>query len=83
MTTKYREHNPGKHEYEAQPGSSHTVRMVFLGNSEKTALKRAVELLGLRESEDHLRLYHTYPSPGPTRRYCGIVRRDGVLLRAR
>lgn len=79
---KYHERNPAKHEYEIERGSTHTGGMVFVGNTEKTAVHRANEVLAEHLEESCVRLYHTYPSPGPMRRYVGIVKRDGVLHRA-
>jgi hypothetical protein len=81
---KFHERNPAKHEYEVQKGSDDAGRygMVFAGNREATAVRRAVEILGKFAAEDHLKLYHTYPSPGPQRRYVGRVTRDGKLHRA-
>lgn len=73
--------NTEKHEYEIQRGSSHSGGMVFVGNTESTAIHNAVEALGEHLDEDCFRLYHTYPSPGPVRRYVGIVKRDGKLRR--
>jgi hypothetical protein len=76
------ERNKDKHEYEIQRGSSQTGGMVFAGNREDTAVRLAVEALDVNQ-ENHFRLYHTYPSPGPVRRYVGTITRDGVLHRAR
>lgn len=80
----YHKRNPAKHEYEVQRGSSQVATMTFVGNTEKTAIARAAEALqhGLYADEDHVRLYHTHPSPGPVRRYVGVIKRDGVLYRA-
>lgn len=74
--------NSSKHEYEIQRGSSQTGGMVFVGNREVTAVHRANEVLAEHLEEDCVRLYHNYPSPGPMRRYVGIIKRDGVLHRA-
>jgi hypothetical protein len=87
---KEHERNPAKHEFEVQSGSSHASAMLFVGNREGTAVRKAAELLADREQADqyglagetHVRLYHTYPSPGPVRRYVGVIKRDGVLRRA-
>jgi len=79
-----REHmrNPGKHEYEVvrPQGIAH----VFVGNREETAISQAVELMkeGHWAGEEYLRLYHTYPSPGPMRRFVGRVFPDGKLYRS-
>ena len=83
MGNDYHRRNPAKHEYEIEPGSSRTAPMVFVGNTEKTAIRRATESLteGLLEGEEHVRLYHSHPSPGPMRRYVGIIKPDGVLYR--
>jgi hypothetical protein len=56
--------------------------MVFAGNREENAIKLAVEALKVN-GEKHFRLYHTHPSPGPVRRYVGVITPDGVLHRAR
>jgi hypothetical protein len=77
---KHRKRNPDKHEYEVQAGSSHTSVMVFVGNTEKTAIKRGSDLAA-EHGEEQVRLYHTHPSPGPVRRYVGVIR-GGVLHRA-
>lgn len=76
--------NTTRHEYEVQRGSDDACRfgMVFAGNAEATALRRAKEILDEFTDEDHLKLYHSYPSPGPQRRYVGRVDRDGILHRA-
>ena len=81
---KFHVRNTAKHEYEVQRGSDDACRygLVFAGNREETALKRAVEIMGRYITEDHLKLYHTYPSPGPVRRYVGRITRDGTLHRA-
>jgi hypothetical protein len=78
--------NPEKHEFEVQRGSSQETPMMFVGNVESTAVKKAAAMLakgGEFAGEKHVRLYHTYPSPGPQRRYVGIIRPDGMLRRAR
>jgi hypothetical protein len=81
-TKKYREPNPAKHEYEVQRGSSHVSPMIFVGARESIAVRKAAELLAKDwPGEDHVRLYHSYPSPGPLRRYVGVIK-DGVLHRA-
>jgi hypothetical protein len=40
------------------------------------ALSDAKQMMGDDAAVDAVRIYHTHPSPGPTRRYVGIVRRD-------
>jgi hypothetical protein len=77
--SNYHERNTEKHEYEVQLPSG---VMVFAGNVEKTAIAKAVETLSKKLEANGLRLYHTYPSPGPVRRYVGVVKRDGILHRA-
>jgi hypothetical protein len=71
--------NTQKHEYEIQ--ASQTGGMVFVGNRESTAVHQANEVLAEHLEFDSVRLYHTYPSPGPVRRYVGIIKRDGKLHR--
>lgn len=68
-----------RHEYEVEfvyPGP-----MYFVGYAEKTALRKAAELIRGRGARK-ARLYHTYPSPGPVRRYVGTVTETGQLQRA-
>jgi hypothetical protein len=75
--------NPVKHEYEvARPTG---VAHIFVGNRERTAIINAVNLLTDSgwAGERYLRLYHTYPSPGPMRRYVGRITADGTLHRSR
>jgi hypothetical protein len=76
---KLHERNTKRHEYEVQMG---TGPMVFVGHRETAAIHYAIEALGCHLEQSHVRLYHTYPSPGPVRRYVGIVKRDGELKRA-
>jgi hypothetical protein len=77
--TDYHQRNPAKHEYEIEHAGAH----IFVGNRERTAVRKGAELLSGRRGDDHVRLYHTYPSPGPVRRYVGLVTADGTLVRAR
>jgi hypothetical protein len=83
MTTRRETHtrNPARHEYEIERGSVTGNAMVFAGNREENAIKLAVEALRVN-GEKHFRLYHTHPSPGPVRRYVGMITPDGVLHRA-
>ena len=75
----YHRRNPAKHEYEVQGGSSHLGPFAFVGNRENTAVKTAIEwMTEAWPDEDHVRLYHTHPSPGPVRRYVGVVKADGL-----
>ena len=70
--------NLAKYEYEAMPREGD---FWLVGNTEKTALKKAAEVadnFGTRG-----RLYVTHPSPGPTRRYMGQVDPDGTFYDAR
>lgn len=76
--TKLHERNPLKHEYEIQMDGG---PIVFAGNREDTAVHKANEALADHLEADYVRLYHTYPSPGPMRRYVGIIKRDGKLHR--
>ena len=55
--------------------------MIFVGNRESAAVGRTAELL-MEYGTDQARLYHTYPSPGPVRRYVGTVGVAGTLRRA-
>jgi hypothetical protein len=82
MTSTRHTRNITKHEYEIQRGSSHLGAHIFVGNVEKTAVAAATALLQTNPDQDHFRLYHTYPSPGPLRRYVGVIKADG-LHRAR
>ena len=88
MTVREHIRNTTRDEYEAQAGSSHELMMIFVGNTERAAVRRAAHLLTNDESwvgrgETHCRLYHTHPSPGPVRRYVGTVTPQGELHRAR
>lgn len=81
-----RKRNPKRHEYEVQAGSSQGGAMVFAGYIESTAVRTASELLRVgtwaERGEEYVRLYHTYPSPGPVRRFVGWIHSDGTLRRA-
>ena len=84
VTTKWRERNPYKHEYEVQRGSTHLAAHVFVGNLERSAVGNAMHMMSEGQpfdGESHVRLYHTYPSPGPVRRYVGRITADGKLHR--
>jgi|HubBroStandDraft_3_1064219.scaffolds.fasta_scaffold387755_2 hypothetical protein len=82
MTTKWRDRNPQKHEYEVQRGSTHLASLVFVGNLERTAVRTAAHMLRVGqpfEGETHVRLYHTHQPTGSVRRYVGKVTADGNL----
>lgn len=70
--------NTTKHEFEIEVENR---GMIFAGNRESTAINNAQEALAEHLEIDCVRMYHTYPSPGPVRRYVGIVKRDGRLHR--
>ena len=72
--------NCAAHEFEADFEEAGGP-MIFVGNRESAAVGRTAELL-VERGEDQSRLYHTYPSPGPVRRYVGTVSVDGTLRRA-
>lgn len=74
-----RERNPAKHEYEVELGSGSW--MIYTGTIEKTAIEQARQILREYPDERYVKVYHSYPSPGPQRRYVGTVARDGVLRR--
>jgi hypothetical protein len=76
------ERNRAKHEYEIQRGSSHLAPMIYAATTERSAIASALTYFEAHSDEDHVRLYHTYPSPGPQRRYVGVIKPDGVLYRA-
>ena len=76
--SEHHNRNSAKHEYEIQQPN---LRMVFVGNVEKTAIANAVEYLAERPGANPIRLYHSYPSPGPLRRYVGVIDHDGTLHR--
>ena len=78
--SEHHDRNSAKHEYEVERGTMGTV-MVFVGNREQTAIAGAVAILSGHPDEKSVRLYHSYPSPGPLRRYVGTVDRDGNLRR--
>ena len=75
-----------RHEWEALVGDGANFFVV----SRKAATTNRVpkEVLAsahevARDHEETVRLYHTYPSPGPTRRYVGKVTPEGVFHDAR
>lgn len=82
--SKFHTRNPAKHEYELQRVQQDELAdahgMMFVGNREATAIARAVAILA-KYDEEYLKLYHSYPSPGPARRYVGRITRDGKLHR--
>jgi hypothetical protein len=80
MTTanKYHERNDTKHEYEIDSGGP----MIYAGMTERMAIHKAIERARLMCVEQ-VRIYHTYPSPGPVRRYVGWVGPDGIMHRSR
>lgn len=82
MATRHKR-NAAKHEYEIEMAVGERCGgMVFAGNRESTAVQRANEVLAEHLEATCVRLYHSYPSPGPMRRYVGIVKRDGLLHRS-
>lgn len=72
--------NCAKHEFEADFDETGGP-LFFVGNRETTAVGKVAELL-VEYGKDRARLYHTYPSPGPVRRYVGTVDANGALRRA-
>jgi hypothetical protein len=81
-TTQWRDHNPHKHAYEIQRGSAALASNVYVGSTEKNAVRQGAHMM--REGqpfadETHVRLYHIYPVGGPPRRCVGHITRDGVL----
>ena len=70
-----RRRNTRRHEYEALVGET---GWFFVGYGIPGALAEAAKV-----AHDHgiesVRLYHTYPSPGPTMRYMGTVTAEGVF----
>ena len=71
--------NCAAHEFEADFEEAGGP-LLFVGNRESAAVGRTAELL-VEYGKSQARLYHTYPSPGPTRRYVGTVGADGALRR--
>ena len=69
--------NCAAHEFEADFEEAGGP-LLFVGNRESAAVGRTAELL-VEYGKSQARLYHTYPSPGPTRRYVGTVGADGAL----
>jgi hypothetical protein len=76
------------HEYNIVPmvGATHEYPYRYVGQwkRESTGLARAVgaaiRLMGERPDVDQVRIYHSYPSPGPVRRYVGAVNRHDMAL---
>ena len=72
--------NSERHEYEVE--FANQGRMYFVGNLEKTAVAKAVDLMN-RNGYTLANLYHSYPSPGPSRRYVGRIDLTGKVHRPR
>jgi hypothetical protein len=49
--------------------------------AERAAVDDAVQMMDNDVSINRVKLYHSHPSPGPQRRYVGVVTRDWRLHR--
>src|SRR5262249_40672398 len=66
--------NPARHEYAAMLNEG---EYYFVGERLTTALVNAAEVAS--DFDREVRLYHTFPSPGPVRRFVGKVMPDGTF----
>jgi hypothetical protein len=77
------DHDDTKHLYELLVEQDGQERYPFIIDAEtrtESGLSRSVgsatKLLAEHPEFDRVKVYHTYPSPGPQRRYAGVVTRD-------